>query len=260
MDNRTSPDTGIPRRVRMTRSTAWRGGSPGAVIVDRTTKWGNPFKAGESYRVDWHGDPIAPPAGGIPIPTSRSDVVNTLVPPNLWKVLDAEHAARLFDSWARLPGRAWPLDELAGRDLACWCPLWDETMACPECGGPDGRLGGCPVCEGTGHARHPCHGDVLLILANPGTTFPWKRQAAKSRKPGWVLLLPDGEPSGQFASLWDMAADLDMDEREAERLGQAEGWTPASVAGWIAETMGLEAGQVRIERAAPAPAAAGTRP
>jgi hypothetical protein len=37
------------------------------------------------------------------------------------------------------------IDELADRDLACWCPLEDE--------------------HGN---RVPCHADVLLELANPG--------------------------------------------------------------------------------------------
>lgn len=73
---------------------------PDAVRIDRTTKWGNPFKIGsdgnraqviQKYR-DWI--------------MNQPDLLNALL-------------------------------ELRGRDLVCWC------------------------------SPRPCHGDVLLELANP---------------------------------------------------------------------------------------------
>lgn len=35
------------RRIRMTRARAWRRDHPDAVIVDRRTPWGNPFRIGD---------------------------------------------------------------------------------------------------------------------------------------------------------------------------------------------------------------------
>lgn len=58
-------------------------------------------------------------------------------------VRDAAHAVRLYRAWINTQGRSnGMIPILGGHDLACWCPL------------------------GT-----PCHGDVLLELANP----PWMR-------------------------------------------------------------------------------------
>lgn len=36
----------MPERVQMARQHPWRDRHPDAVIVDRRTKWGNPFKDG----------------------------------------------------------------------------------------------------------------------------------------------------------------------------------------------------------------------
>ena len=70
---------------------------PNTVYVGRPTKWGNP------YRV---GDPDIP---------------------------DANSAQNSFRNQAA----ALPVEELRGKDIACWCPL-----------------------------DQPCHADVLLELAN----------------------------------------------------------------------------------------------
>lgn len=110
----------MPERVRMTRAQGgWRHLHPDAVIVDRTTRWANPWRIGEP---------------GIE---------------------NAEEAVRRFRSavlgfWSGgffCKPQAHPesyigkiirdIDELRGRDLACWCPL-----------------------------DAPCHADVLLELAN----------------------------------------------------------------------------------------------
>lgn len=113
----------MPKRVQMTRQRPWRREHPDAVIVDRTTKWGNPFRCDtdpgravetfRTYLTNRSGTFIAELSGGL-----------TLVRVPAW------HEARdLRDA----------LPELAGRDLACWCPL-----------------------------SQPCHADVLLELANGG--------------------------------------------------------------------------------------------
>lgn len=102
-----------PSRVQLSRRKGWRM-PPNTVKVDRSTMWGNPWRVGE------HG------------------------------VGTAAEAVRLFR--VRLPGgmlSAQPhpesrmgkiangLDQLRGKNLACWCKLGD-----------------------------PCHADVLLELAN----------------------------------------------------------------------------------------------
>ena len=88
------------KRVRLSRAAGWRIPA-NTVKVDRSTRWGNPFRPGE-------------------------DGIETI-----------DEAVRAYRRWlAKNPeleraARA----ELAGRNLACWCPL-------------DG----------------PCHADVLLEL------------------------------------------------------------------------------------------------
>ena len=93
----------------------------GAVYVGRSTKWGNPFVPGKD---------------------------NPFLPGR--KVEDKRHAFTLYRSMAPLaPGlvnaaRA----ELAGKDLACWCPV--------------------PMYAADGE----CHADVLLEIANGPDTAP----------------------------------------------------------------------------------------
>jgi hypothetical protein len=78
----------------------------GAVYVGRPSRWGNPYKVG---RRDFEGRPIR----------TVEDVIAAY---RRWVVMFKVTAARR---------------ELAGRDLACWCPL-----------------------------DQPCHADVLLQVAN----------------------------------------------------------------------------------------------
>jgi hypothetical protein len=98
----------MPKRIQMTRQKPWRQDHPDAVIVARPSKWGNPYAVARDY----------------PTP---------------------EQAVARFR--AGLDGRAHPeshmgriladIEELRGKDLACWCPL-----------------------------DQPCHADVLLEIAN----------------------------------------------------------------------------------------------
>ena len=103
-----------PRRVQRRRTAGWRK-PDGAVIVDRTSRWGNPFTIG------WPG--ITDRASAIAAYRDWLHGAGSQV----------YHRAVALD-------REWVLQhlqELAGRDLCCPCP------------------------EG-----EPCHGDVLLRLAN----------------------------------------------------------------------------------------------
>jgi hypothetical protein len=91
----------MPRRIQCSRQHPWQT-MPKAVYVGRPSRWGNP------YRVGVHG-------------TAEACV-------RLFVLRYAENA--VYRAEVRLA--------LAGKDLACWCPL-------------DGQ---------------PCHADVLLRWAN----------------------------------------------------------------------------------------------
>jgi hypothetical protein len=109
----------MPTRIQMTRQRPWRAEHPDAVIVARPSKWGNPWPVGSTVFVE-HARPA-----GIYVREFR-------VTPEL--------AVALFRQ-AFTPDVPEIREELAGRDLACWCPL-----------------------------DQPCHGDVLLELANGGVS------------------------------------------------------------------------------------------
>lgn len=86
-----------PQRIQLSRAKGWRM-PPGAVKVDRSTRWGNPFAPGQTG-----------PMGRTPI--DREGAVGFF-------------RAMLADPELRAAAR-YPIDlsELRGRDLACWCAL-----------------------------------------------------------------------------------------------------------------------------------------
>jgi hypothetical protein len=94
----------VPRRIQLSRRRGWRKPA-GTIVVSRPSKWGNPFKIDEATSraeaIEHFASAVASGTGQLPFTTS--DVVR----------------------------------ELAGHDLACWCPL-----------------------------DVPCHADVLLDVAN----------------------------------------------------------------------------------------------
>jgi len=96
-----------PKRIQLSRSRGWKK-PPGAVVVSRPSRWGNPFTVVEHGR-----------AGAV-----------------------AAYRQYLRDNPALVTAAR---EELAGRDLACWCPLADD----------EGR----PV---------PCHAEILLEVAAGG--------------------------------------------------------------------------------------------
>ena len=72
----------------------------------------------------------------------------------------AEDAVRLFRARWTAAAAQWPsvreaLEELRGKNLACWCGLCDLH-----------RDGGRPFDSDCPHCD-PCHADVLIDLANP---------------------------------------------------------------------------------------------
>ena len=74
---------GMPRRVQLSRKPGWRK-PPGAVVVSRPTRWGNPF----------------------PVATFGREQAVALFRRYLADHPELVEAAR---------------QELAGKDLACWC-------------------------------------------------------------------------------------------------------------------------------------------
>ncbi|WP_431784364.1 DUF4326 domain-containing protein [Streptomyces chumphonensis] len=119
-----------PARVQRTRRRGAPGMPPGARYVGRGTRWGNPNRI--VYRKDargWHVEhDHGAGLGTWPDPAQARRAAVDLYRHHLASHPELTAAARA---------------ELAGRDLACWCPL-------PAPGEPD-----------------HCHAAVLLEIANP---------------------------------------------------------------------------------------------
>lgn len=99
------------RRVQMTRSRPWRADHPDAVIVARPTRWGNPFRP---ERVD--GEWMVVADNGVDhSPVANTQAAATALAVDLYR-RDIE--------WLLAPVTVDAIrEELAGRDLACWCPI-----------------------------------------------------------------------------------------------------------------------------------------
>ena len=135
-------DITAPKRIRLSRAKGYRK-PDGAVVVARPSRWGNPYRVGEAQmrfpRVDgveaWEhegrlhkrsGQSHAFVHGGGRI--TMHDVRDATI---------EECIALYREDWTTFGDITALRTELAGRDLACWCPL-----------------------------DQPCHADVLLELAN----------------------------------------------------------------------------------------------
>lgn len=130
----------MPGQVQISRARGWR--MPvGAVKVDRTTRWGNPFKVlkprskAEPWRVAF--TPFRPGQ-------ARPDWAAEVEAPGHAGELEATGAAQsAFARWLGEPAQAELVEqarrELRGKDLACWCPIGS-----------------------------PCHRGVWIGLANAG--------------------------------------------------------------------------------------------
>lgn len=150
-----------PQRIRRSRERGWRM-PEGVVYVGRPSRWGNPYTLGGSYGLacvpgaltgaewEWEDRISAAgmrhdyfhPEGHVTHCTIRNLTRAEAV--QLYReALTGETQHLRAPGWARIGPRDNPVTvdevrrELAGRDLACWCPL-----------------------------SLPCHADVLLELAN----------------------------------------------------------------------------------------------
>jgi hypothetical protein len=106
----------MPKRIQLRRTKGWRL-PPGAVVVARPTKWGNPFRWQDIPAYKYHED-------GEPYRVSdwwrrRWAVID------LKASLDPEYGIPV----AGYPSRDEIRRELAGKDLACWCKLGDPCHA-----------------------------------------------------------------------------------------------------------------------------------
>jgi len=124
---------GNPIRIQLKRTKGWRK-PEGAIVVSRPSKFGNPYKAGQP-----------PPLWPKGRPFTVQDAVDCYT---LMVAVGYQHRKEPGTSIVRMA-----MEELAGHDLACWCPL---TY-------PDGT-------------PHPCHANLLLRysseavdLVNPTT-------------------------------------------------------------------------------------------
>lgn len=130
-----------PRRIQRSRATGWRM-PEGAVYVGRPTRWGNPFTVAPAPNWPrWAGPRpsvvLGPNGERWDPPDSRRVIVGRAAAERSSRMMAAQMAV---DMYRELVTRAHMSDDfltaLAGRNLACWCPL-----------------------------DQPCHADVLLQLA-----------------------------------------------------------------------------------------------
>lgn len=155
----------MPQRIQMSRRRPWRADYPDAVIVDRRTKWGNPFryraemgglvrfgpKHLERFGREWDFEGrISAHGTSHHMWFSADDIVETYVRwatrsevVELYRLTLTDPTPGMRMAYPSRSGRFLKVTvddiraELAGRDLACWCDQWD-----------------------------PCHADVLLEIAN----------------------------------------------------------------------------------------------
>lgn len=131
-------DVSAPVRVQLSRAKDWRM-LEGAVKVDRTTRWGNPYTVGEPVDMKQ-----ARRWGWEISPSGRQFICQ-----------DAGRAVRRFAHSLAFDEAIHPFirSQLGGKNLACWCRL------CPT------HKAGKPF-DLTCHACAPCHSDPLGRLAN----------------------------------------------------------------------------------------------
>ena len=149
----------MPQRIQRKRTKGWStplcscGCGRKAIYVGRPSRWGNPFAVvPEPHHPRWAG----PRHSVIQTPDGRiwpySEIVEVTIGRDAAERKSKQRAAQaavdLFalhigpmGSYEYSEEQLAELRSLAGHDLTCWCPL-----------------------------DSPCHGDVLLELANDGAT------------------------------------------------------------------------------------------
>ena len=113
----------MPERIQLSRAKGWRM-PPNTVKVDRTTKWGNPYRVEQAQDGIW--EVMTPDGRRVGRYDTRDEAT--------WMAC-TRFEYETNTTW----GRSLIQRELAGKNLACWCPVGS-----------------------------PCHADVLLEIANGG--------------------------------------------------------------------------------------------
>lgn len=108
----------MPERIQLRRTKGWRK-PEGAIVVARPSRWGNPYRISD-YEADW--------------PDADEAERRRMAVSDFRGLIDGRWSEDFIYPMVSAIRR-----ELAGHDLACWCPL-----------------------------DQPCHADVLLELANGG--------------------------------------------------------------------------------------------
>jgi hypothetical protein len=154
-------DTREPKRVRRERTKGWRKGD-NTLIVDRTSRWGNPWAVTLDVNRGWRVHPAK---------------VKSLLSPEIvgwWE--DRDRAALVAVNLYRRHLAANPdlvvqaRRDLVGRDLACPCPI------SPAKGDVD-----------------LCHASLLIAVAN---FKPWSNRGWDGGC--WIVLDRDCEPIGDY--------------------------------------------------------------
>lgn len=117
----------MPERIQLSRKKGWRK-PENTVVVARPTCWGNPYRIVRAGKTTWqvmHFSTLLAEFISRTGTEARADAVH-----RLQRLIEHDRAP-----WSADMIRS----ELAGKNLACWCP-------------PD----------------QPCHADVLLEIANQG--------------------------------------------------------------------------------------------
>jgi hypothetical protein len=123
----------MPERIQLKRTKGWRM-PPGAVKVDRSTKYGNPFVLGKPIKRDSDLWPYL--VAAVPALADRSSALGRLQSVTLRRAEDAVAAYSIwFIEQPHLMIAAF--EELPGRDIADWCKPGD-----------------------------PCHGNWLMDMVN----------------------------------------------------------------------------------------------
>lgn len=147
-----------PKRIQRRRVRGWRKPA-GAVIVDRTSRWGNPYcvernpNPGALAVCAWRVWTAGPPGHDWEYFATKSEA-NARAVALYRQWIDGSHGPWNGQNWINIAGRIYSpgyIREqapvlLRGRDLACWCPL-----------------------------DQPCHADVLLEIANASERGRWSR-------------------------------------------------------------------------------------
>lgn len=120
-----------PVRIQRKRTSGWKM-PEGAVYVGRPTKWGNPFAVGAWIAKDDERWPY------LVTPFTHPNVARALASMERVRVNSRATSVECYEFWLCEQTHLMTCAaELAGHDLACWCP-----------------------------PSAPCHADVLLELAN----------------------------------------------------------------------------------------------